>query len=691
MNKNLISFLNNSIISKESIFEAHKYVAVLQSELMNLGYMMNEELYNSLCKNNPGDIAKLCTDIIPYIQKALGIGSFKPLHPGFPYSIEKSSNEELLKQQFATYWGTHPKEEEPVVVYKFNFVKFKTLTKIGEKEFGGIFTKLCSVNRALTVKDNEVIEWFLDEYENDYLNSLLPDKIPFKETLCKLASYRLDVPVKTPNDVLRIASFLSHESSDINLPPKYIKTSRWATPTLNQERINRRWDLTRDEKIYILDLLEKVAYANQMISRKRRGMWVTLAHHIGSQYYSKSHPKAYRVLQICRQKKDYPRSFEGTVNILLEEDFHAGIALLASQPGKFLRRFNELYSRARTDKQKSVVCDYFKKVTPKVSSNVLFQMWEYLENRIEDQKYHTRKVWTGKKRQPTYLPELDGLGIELVDELISIIWSALRERAKKLPKLGKCYIDPELKKIPLPTNMKSMTDSLVPVIRGQRMKIDAESKWLRIFLHFPNKKRTSTCIDLSAGLVGDRNIFKVDWTSPKPTDYIIHSGDSYARTGNVAEYIDINLEEAKKSLKYGMVQLNNYTKDSELAESGVCGFSAFDHRESIRYLDPKTIVKSFKCKVPGKTNYLLIDFTTMEYIVADIDFTESGVQIMNRKDILEVVNLYAESPKYSVYDLLRLHVEVRGQQTDKKDTETTNFIFEDFSSDYVNILKWMSI
>jgi hypothetical protein len=70
--------------------------------------------------------------------------------------------------------------------------------------------------------------------------------------------------------------------------------------------------------------------------------------------------------------------------------------------------------------------------------------------------------------------------------------------------LGNCWIDEELKKIPLPTNMRSMNFSTKPIIRGQRGPLDnPDAKVIRPFVHWMDK-HGSEDLDLSVTFVGDK-------------------------------------------------------------------------------------------------------------------------------------------------------------------------------------------
>lgn len=696
--KNLVAFQKFGILAPDHGYSDPKYAFQFQAELMNVGYALSLEAFEALVKSDPGHIKQLAQVIIDYIRKSMGDGEYKPLFGGFPISVKGMAPSVRFMLQLNAYWGLLPEYQEFVGEFEFEYTEFKELKLMTEKDFMGIFTKLTSVNQSITQSDLIILNWFLEEYSKEELNPYLT-KVPFKETLCMLAKYGLDVPVKTPTDVMRIAAYLSHGSTDLNLPPKYIKKYRWSALELNQERINRRWDLDFEEKVYIMSLLEKVPFVKQMIGRKRRNMWVTLAHHIQSQRYSKVYPKAYQALQTCRNLQSIrqsnsglPYTFMGEVNRAWNKgSLSKAVGLLATRPGEFLRRFNEIWGKVEANRQKALVLETFNEVAPKVSSKVLFEFWTYLEGRIKDQEEGDRKVWTGEKRRPTKLEPLEGLGESLVNDLQSRIWDALSIRASKLSSLGDCYIDPELKKIPLPTNMRTIEPSMVPMIRGQRYPFTAEKRYLRLYCHW----QSGVDIDFTCSVVNKSgNTYKVGYGGHDRVDGILFSGDNRGNYQKNAEYIDIDLNntEAKYILMMANIYSSHYDGNFSDLKTRV-GWMERDYSEKNDRWYPKTVKNSFSPQSKARAvNFMVFDIPNREYILIDED--ARNVQVSSKNDILQYVKQISEPIKYSVYDLMYLHLQARGGRLVKKEdrnTDTTNFMFKDFSKDYLEIMKYMSI
>jgi hypothetical protein len=87
----------------------------------------------------------------------------------------------------------------------------------------------------------------------------------------------------------------------------------------------------------------------------------------------------------------------------------------------------------------------------------------------------------------------------------------------------------------------------------------------------------------------------------------------------------------------------------------------------------------------------VIDLESLEYIFLDIDSDGIPVASANFNTIMDAIRPYTEMPKFSVYDLLHLHAESRGELVSNPEEAETTLKMEDFSQSYVEILKWMGI
>ncbi len=258
--------------------------------------------------------------------------------------------------------------------------------------------------------------------------------------------------------------------------------------------------------------------------------------------------------------------------------------------------------------------------------------------------------------------------------------------------LGNCWIDEELKKIPLPTNMRSMNFSTKPIIRGQRVPLDnPDAKVIRPFVHWMDK-RGSEDLDLSVTFVGEK-VSEVLSFSNLRVGNSCHSGDVRHRQGPCAEYIDIDIKDAlSRGFKYGVIDVRNYNGGTLSSLETSFGIMEREHPESNKTWLPETISNCQSLESESSNTLIaIIDFETKEYIMLDIDSSGFVTARSDFKNTLKVIQQYAELPKVSVYDLILLHVEGRGKQVTLDENVDTHFKYEDFCYSYEETGKLMGV
>jgi len=690
MNKNVVAFNKKAIVCPDNDQANHGMVATINSELMQYGYILTEDTFNALAKSDPTFIKNWAADVFTYLEKYLPTGvKYTPLHRGFPGTVKAMSHYEIYLTQIISYWtdGKLVPFEHENTKYHYEHVKYRELTVMTKKEFDQIFTVLTSLNAGLASKDTETIDWFLANYTKDQLNDLMPERVPFKEMLTKLAVNKLDVPIKTTTDVLRIAAVMSYGDADITVPPKTTKKYRYSKAEPNPEYDKKKWKLTSSQGKYIMSLLDRVHNGNDYVLSEmilKRMRWVTLAKHIYAGQYKNKYPFAFKAIQVMRQKNDYPKSWYGHVATAFSKSFKKGVNKLAERPGEFIRRVDWMIRSSLTKpKRMTHVFTKFQEVAIKSSNKVLFELWTHFESRVDKQT--VRKVWTGEKRSAISLPLLDGLGENIVNQVIEIIWQALYEKFKSLDSLGTTWIDPELKKIPLPTNMKTLTDSLEIVIRGQRNPI-GDKRYCLFYCLWEGRTDldfsvTTTYKSKSINKVGyGGNGYKAD------SNNILHSGDNTGNYDYNSELVSIDLENT--TAKWAVAVVNVFRGGLEQC-NGKLGIMTRDDVLQSRNWKPKTAVSALSVKSSATSIAVLaVDIEKREWILIDEDAAK--VQVSDPTKVLEYIKSIAEEPKFSVYDLLKLHADARGIFVDEIEPDTqTIFKYDDFSTTYEKTLEYM--
>jgi hypothetical protein len=687
--RNLVSFQKGLVCPPNDGMDNRIAVATVQSHLMQWGYMLDEDAFFELSKADLSFIQNFNDEVLNHLKNVMGgRRNYQPLYKNFPQEVMVMSDFELYMNAIIHYWSngqwepsTHTYEKD----IKFEKIKYN-LIKYGTSErFSKIFTDLVSINTSLTPQDLEIVKWFVSS--GDKL--VFPGTIPFKENLCTLAAMGIEgLPVKTTTDVLRIAVHLS--GGDISLPKvpeKEIRLNRWSSAkSTNPARDMFKFKkFSRKERKYILGLLEQTnCDTREMVLRDQR--WVRLGEILHPGEYKKLFPKSYEAFNKIRNEK--VTSWYGLLNESFKKGLENGLRVLSQKPGEFSRRMDWLVRTYPKDIE--LIMKYFGEAVKGTSNKVLFEVYSHFEGRTEPKT--NRSIMVKGSRKRTELPNLPAIPKEIVETIHSKLFETLRDKFSVMDSLGNCWIDEELKKIPLPTNMRSMNFSTKPTIRGQRVPLDnPDAKVIRPFVHWMDE-RGSEDLDLSVTFVGEKKSDVLSFSNLK-VGKSVHSGDVRHRRGPCAEYIDIDIQDALKSgYKYVVIDVRNFNGGSLNSLETSFGIMEREHPESNKTWLPETISNCQSLESEA-TNTLIaiIDLETKEYIMLDIDSSGFVTARSDFKNTIKVIQQYAELPKVSVYDLVLLHVEGRGKQVTLDENVDTFFKYEDFCYSYEETGKLMGV
>jgi hypothetical protein len=697
LTKNVVQFRSNFVNlpfatnPKDAPESNRQLVMVVASELMQFGYILEPQAIENMAAASRQDIIAFHNEVISYLKKMTGSNrNYKAFWPGFPEQVMEKSEFELWINQIVHYMsnGTYmPNDWTKERPTAFEQSKYYNITVGDEARFEKIFTDLTSVNQSLTPDDLDVVKFFVES------GSVLrfPDQIPFKENLCTLAAMGLDVPVKTVTDVLRIAVGMS--GGDISLPKvphKLVKTNRWSShKSVNPARENFKFKkFSRSERKQILRLLDKTnCDITEAVLKDQR--WVRLGEILHPGEYKATFPKAFSVFDAIRNEK--VQSWYGKVNAAFKLSFEEGVKVLSQRPGEFMRRLDWLI-RTYSHKETEILAT-LSAVASKVSNKVLYEAYTHFEGRLVDN--HNRTIMVKGARKKTKLPDLYRLDKSTVSAIQNTITRVLVAKFSSLPKLGKVYVDEQLKNIPLPANMRSASSGLRPRIRGQRIPIGNEnSKVIRAFVHWFDENGNQD-IDLTCTYIGMGKTEHVGWNGTHNGKYGIYSGDVRHHRGACAEYVDIIVGAAlKDGFKYVVVDARNYNGRSfETVTDCVAGYMEREVPKASKTFVPATIANCTRLTNASSTTLIsVIDLETREYIHLDIDQDGIPVASANFNEILNAIKPYCEAPKFSVYDLILLHVDARGGDLVPVDEKAdTYFSFEEFSNSYVETLRLMGV
>jgi hypothetical protein len=671
LTKNIIQFRKGFINLTQQSKEDNSLLAMsVVSELMQLGYILSPEAITHLSNSSKEDIALFHNEVINYINELIGnTRNYKPFWKGFPQEVMDKSDYELFLHQIVHYMSNGKYEPLENKKYSkkaaFEQSSYTKITVGNDEKYFSIFTDLLSLNNSLIKEDTSIIEYFLLNESN----LIFPEKIPFKENLCLLASYKIDkLPIKTVTDVLRVATYLCKGDITLASNTKFTK-------------INRSY------RRYLLSLLENTNLDSSEAVLKRN-KWLRLGESLHPGEYKNQFPKSFEFFNKLRNTK--VKSWFSKVNQSFKKSKQLGLEVLSERPGEYVRRLDWLIRNCQTENEAFTVIDKLTPFVKTISGKVLVETLNHFNERNLTKE---RKVYIKGARKSVTLPSLQPIPDKILNKTKTSIQDLLYFRYSNLSSLGKVYLDEQLKKIPIPSNMRSLNLALKPTIRGSRIPIgNQNAKVIRAFVHWFDENGYLD-LDLSSIFVGPNdNIDYLSWNNGLNKSFGCHSGDVRHRIGACAEYIDIDI---KKSLSLGfeyvLMSVSSYNSQSfKDIPDCVFGYMEREFPESNLTFKPSTLSNTTQLTSESRNTYLaIIDLKTQEYIFLDVDSSQVPVATSQIDNIQNIINYYTTEPSFSVYNLLEIHAQSRGDITQNIDEADNKFLFNDFSSSYEEILKYI--
>ena len=631
--------LNNKIVFKandHSCFDAK--IVSIQAQVMVYGYMFDEQCLTMMEYMSDEDIAKYCSELSEYLGNTYGDGEFNSLFADFPATVLNMDVRTFYTGQILHYLtgGLIPMNNEPgsekcnSFLSSFTHEDYQLIRLANTSIMCDLCKDICSAQQSLTSYDKDVVLYFcnnvLDLPGDIDIQAIIPENIPFKETLCMLASNGFSSP-KTTTDVLRVAVYMSGGDITLATPCKFKKFSR-------------------SERRLVMSLLENVlkGFGNNQEDlyaemKTYLGPWIRIGEiiHPGNE---KRYPYVKDAFRILRNESKYIKTYEYYLNEAYKiKDLDYMLSLLEKRPGKFARNIDWiLRTRDSYDDQMKVI-NSFNKVIDKVSLKVIYELIEYYNKRNEDFFTGSRSVFLKGARKSTFIKKLDTINEDIRQIMLSNLNVALLKAfSEKDSLLGKAVIiEDKLSNIMLPTNMRSMNIAPGQQTRGTKIPLTPTNDVLRLYVHWKDPNGIYD-LDLSTALYdSDINLKDtLSWNSNcKLYDnngniMCVFSGDVRHNIGNSAEYIDISVSRAKE---YGIRYVVGLVSDFDCG-----GFNNMDAWAGVMFRDkfgtpgektwaPETVANGFK--ITSKCNNIImsiVDLEEMCMIVVDEDLT--GIPVL---------------------------------------------------------------
>lgn len=647
----------------------------LQLEAMTLGFIFTDEAVSALSVN-----LDIYTDVLSTLSELVGANKvWRPFYRNFPKEVFNTSDIELYINAINHYtsfgeWKPEEKTSSESKVPVFEKVNFKKIGLCDKTDIDNLFKSIVSSNGSITDFDRESIVYAIKNWDKSWITNV---DIKFKETLCFFIGHLftenviLDTypSVKTATDVLRIACHLS--DGDITL----VKETNFK--------------LKNRERKFIVKLLEPVIKEEEIA--KYKSDWIHLFHHLHIGTYKKA-KKSNIVAKKLREDK--VRTLNSKIEIALrDKDNKALIELLPKNMGDFGRRLDHII---RTFDSSYISVFILPENIAKIDTRVLLQILSHFYYRNEREIRVV--IPKGETRKAHILPNHKELPDHVILLLTSNIEKELRRRFTEKEKLGKVFIDSALKKAPIPMQMRTASDGLFVMQRGTRVSLGNDKPVLRFFINWIGND-----VDLSACfLTEDLNFHSyITYYKLKTTEGVeaAHSGDiTYAPAPNGAcEFIDINLDSiTDKSIRYISLDVRNYSGAPLPEQSTNAGWMLRDEVASQRgeVFDAKTVEQRVALNAKQHALVALFDVQEREVIWLDMEGQSDSLYggnnvASNKASIKQIAEIAIKAKNISLYDLLKLHAESRGEIVyDIENAETIydkNWIFRytDVLSEYI--------
>lgn len=715
--KNLISFREGFIVGREPISLNLDKALDIQTQLEVYGYTFDREAFDNLKYWDAADLTKLYEDVVEWLKQVTGGAGFTPLYADFPNHLNGTTEPERRYDQFIHYWtgrvvGPTVTKEVAEEAGLYKEIRLGT-----QEEFEAIPTKILSVGNSITAYDQKVLKWFLAQGNVKY-----PSSIPFKENLVWVVVNDPQFTVRTPIDVLRVA--IAFSGGDVSMPPVPKKKSKRGKEfdfKLNPEQKERLFKLFEKCSLDLGDMNQGRKYGRfirlfevlgpvpdqyprtlkaitNLRNQKRAGKpdGVPKIRGFYSRYES-AVAKALKPLPVVTHshfvtlnKKESEiikeiKAFQDRINdsISNSQGISGVIQVLSERPGEFSRRISFLIEKFPDDIQ--TMREAFVLMAPKSSTKVLLELWNYLENHkngITDINTRIKGTRENVKREIKPIPAKTAANLQLG------IQDALVSKWSELESIGNVYLDEKLKMIPIPSDMRSMQESMIPRIRGQKVPIVKTDGTLRVFIHWFNSGKRICDIDLGAWLCSKEGMYFVGWNGSRDNPDALYSGDITNREGACAEYIDLNIPKLRKDYTHVVIDLRDFKAlGFDTYEQCVLGFQEVSHPEANQNWIPKTLSNSVLVNTKARgTIPVIIDLSDMTYIVVDED-TDGPVAQRNYEGVQRLLKL-ASNHALSVYDILDWHVQARGKLVRQEEADT-QFVYSDFSGSYKKIMEFL--
>jgi hypothetical protein len=630
-------------------------VVTLQKNIESLGFLLSSEVIEQLQALNLIQVDAFYQRLVKDLQTLVGAHrKFNPMYPNFPKQVMEMTEASLYFNAIMHYWTLqrvdYAKDERPPLEEQ---PKYRIIQPGSREDFENIFTLLVRSKSPFSPQDKTDVKWFVAQYR-DNIHRLLPEQIPSKENLAFLgaelirnttdADSVLGKHIRTATDVLRLAVAMSDGDVSLATASKFGK-------------------FRRCERALLLGYIERASNRTEDILRWKP-RWIRLGERLHPGEYASRFPQTADAFDVLRNDRPFTTFNSRIESSLAHKKTAEVLELLDTRPGELARRLDHL---ARISPDPQTVVARFAERAERVSTPVLLQVLTHFRHRSEPADLRTFFPKGSVANLFATTEPLPKLAADMSTEFAAICERTLLDRFVKLPSLGKCYLDPQLKNYLVPFSQRSASKSLRTLVRGSRLPLP-DCATLRFFVWWKNG-RSRVDIDLSAAM------YDADYKYIDTLAYYNlknfgahHSGDITDAPKGAAEFIDIDIARCvAQRVRYVVMCLSSFTQQPycDLPEC-FAGWMARQQPNSGEIFEPKTVVD--KVDIAADTKLCLpaiFDIVKRKVIWADIALATDPRFANNVHNSLSGVSLMLRAvtqlQKTDLHTLFDLHVRARGE------------------------------
>lgn len=681
------------MISKGNSSLPDIYLATALKNIESLGFTFSAEVLEVIRTLSVDEFVLFYKKTMKNLRAMVGDHvTYRPMYPNFPKQVMELAEAELYINAIIHYMSEYggditgvripdrglPAYEEAERFPLMRQEKVKIIGLGSQEELQTLISQLIASHTSLSETDRQDIEWAIRTYEAETLfGKIIPEQIPMKENVAfvvaallryqKATAPDLAPLFKTATDVLRLAVALSEGNHSLAGPVHFRK-------------------FKRSERKMLLGLLEGLSHITEDMWRHRM-KWIRLGEILHPGEYKAKFPTAYNAFYILRNNKSF-QTFESKVQAAIERRAIVQCAsLLSARPGEFARKLDLLIRLSNDSDESAFVMNLFSDVANQIATPVLLQVMSHFKERHRDKEWRAFFP-KGQAGKAIVIPdELRPLPFNSCMKIVAICETALQERFKDLPPLGKVVVDEHLKEQNVPFSQRSASKSLRTLTRGSKLDLPADDTvrffawWKEGFVNDGHTGRVD--LDLSAVMYdADWNYMDhISYTHLRAEDYqAAHSGDIVSAPNGACEFIDLHIPSiVQYGGRYIVAQLYAFSDQSfmELPECFV-GWMSRNAPDSGEIFEPATVVD--KVDIAANTRIaipIILDLQERKLIWCDLalksePYFANNVE-GNQGGIVAMGRAMTSLVKPTLYDLFLLHAVARGEVVD--DSAEADIVF----------------